>query len=122
MHRILTQPEIDTLVDVLNTLKEYGNTDYVSDDILKSQIVLTQPEIDKLIDTLNNAGLAPVSRSDHNVVLSQEEIDRLVSALNDLKEYDSLASFLADLDNTQAVLTQEEIDKLLAALLSIKDE
>ena len=77
MHRMLTQPEIDTLVDVLNTLKDYGNTDYVSDDILKGQIVLSQPEIDKLIDTLNNAGVAPIGRSDHNVVLSQDEIDRL---------------------------------------------
>ena len=122
MQRTLTQPEIDSLIEVLNSLKDYGSTESVSDDLLKKQVVLTQTQIDALIESLLASDLSEqdISLPDRNVVLSQPEIDRLVEALNVMKEYDTAGSFAAEMEKNQRVLTQAEIDRLIEVLSAIK--
>ena len=48
----LTQPEIDSLVEALNSIKEYAQLDELSSDMLNNQSVLSQSDIDKLIRKL----------------------------------------------------------------------
>ncbi len=120
MQRVLSQKEIDNLVEALSTLKKYGNSRIIADDILNNQIVLTQSEIDSLITTLLGAlgqdkDFAP-SKPDLNVVLSQSEIDSLIEALNSIREFDENIDISQDLGHNQTVLTQSEIDKLIDKL------
>ncbi len=122
MERILSQKEIDTLIDALNTVKEYDQADQISGDILKNQVVLTQPEIDKLIESLNSSkeGTAGLHIAEPGVktVLSQPEIDSLVKALLTLKDYTETLDFSKEIVDEQTVLSQEEIDRLIARLLN----
>ena len=117
----LTQAEIDTLVDALNNLKDYGQDPEVSDDILKNQVVLSQSEIDRLIVSLSGAKESPdtVIR-EKNVSLSQKEIDSLIDALNTVKQYDTNNSFAQEITRNQTVLSQEDIDKLIKTLSNMK--
>ena len=117
----LTQAEIDSLVEALNNLKDYGHDPEVSDDILKNQVVLSQSEIDRLIASLNGVKEAPdaVIR-DKNVSLSQNEIDSLIDALNTFKQYDVNGSFAQEITMNQTILSQEEIDKLINTLTGLK--
>ena len=117
----LSQTEIDTLVEALNNLKDYGKDPDVSDDILKNQVVLSQSEIDRLIASLNGTktDMDAVCR-DANVSLSQKEIDSLIDALNTVKQYDTNGSFAQEITRNQTVLSQSEIDKLIATLTGLK--
>ncbi len=122
MQRTLSQEEIDSLIEALNTIKSYGDSDVVSEDILKNQVVLTQPEIDSLIRHLRGASAGDGSEPDFRVVLSQPEIDSLVEALNTIRKYDEEQNFTQEIANNQAVLSQEEIDRLIKMLLKKKKD
>ena len=119
--KTLTQAEIDSLVDALNNLKDYGKAPEVSDDILSNQVVLSQSEIDRLIDSLNNAKgtIEPIHR-EANVALTQKEIDSLIDALNTVKQYDTNDAFSQEIARNQTVLSQDDIDKLIATLTGMK--
>ena len=121
IQKTLTQAEIDSLVEALNNLKDYGKDPEVSDDILYNQVVLSQTEIDRLIASLNGAKDAPdaVIR-DKNVSLSQKEIDSLIDALNTVKQYDVNNSFAQEITRNQTILSQVEIDKLIRTLNELK--
>jgi len=120
MSRLLTQQEIDELVDALTALRSYTDESSITDDILNNQVVLTQAEIDRLIESLNTVKDLPFHKPDVNVVLTQTEIDSLIDALNSIKEYGQLEDFKLDILNNQTVLSQDEIDALIQKLLSIK--
>ena len=123
MSKRLSQLEVDTLVDALNTLKSYADdNNAVTEDILKNQVVLTQKEIDGLIATLSDYNEAPTIKTNVNVTLSQGEIDSLIDALNSIKQYDSVDALDTEISTNQSVLSQLEIDKLLATLLSLKKD
>ena len=124
MHRALSQKEIDSLIEALNTFKKYGDDKAISADILNNQIVLTQPEIDHLLDSLQHAKSDEVKSAgepDFRVVLSQDEIDSLVEALNTIRDYDETKSFPIDIDTNQHVLSQDEIDRLIDVLKRSKN-
>jgi len=123
MSKRLSQLEVDTLVDALNTLKSYADdNNAVTEDILKNQVVLTQKEIDGLIATLSDYNEAPTIKTNVNVTLSQGEIDSLIDALNSIKQYDSVDALDTEISTNQSVLSQIEIDKLLTTLLSLKKD
>ncbi len=123
MSKRLSQLEVDTLVDALNTLKSYADdNNAVTEDILKNQVVLTQKEIDGLIATLSDYNEAPTIKTNVNVTLSQGEIDSLIDALNSIKQYDSVDALDTEISTNQSVLSQLEIDKLLTTLLSLKKD
>lgn len=123
MSKRLSQLEVDTLVDALNTLRSYADdNNAVTEDILKNQVVLTQKEIDDLIATLSDYNEAPTIKTNVNVTLSQGEIDSLIDALNSIKQYDSVDALDTEISTNQSVLSQLEIDKLLATLLSLKKD
>ncbi|MCR5767135.1 MAG: hypothetical protein K6G45_01420 [Lachnospiraceae bacterium] len=119
----LSQAEIDTLVDALNNLKDYGQDPDVSNDLLYNQVVLSQSEIDRLIASLSGAKVKtdPICR-EANVALSQKEIDSLIDALNTVKQYDTGGAFAQEITRNQIVLSQSEIDKLIATLTGLKAE
>ena len=124
MSQILSQKEIDALIEALNTFKNYDNTNQFSGDILKNQVVLTQAEIDSLIESLNNAqngvNITAVTKPDVKPVLSQTEIDSLVKALQTFKEYSEMFNLSNEITYDQTVLSQEEIDKLIERLTANK--
>ncbi len=121
IQKTLTQAEIDSLVEALNSLKDYGKDPDVSEDILSNQVVLTQSEIDKLILSLNGAkDVSGPVRRETNVALTQKEIDSLIDALNTVKQYDTNDSFTQEIARNQTVLTQEDIDKLILTLTGMK--
>ncbi len=124
MNHILSQKEIDALIEALNTVKNYDSLNQMSGDLLKNQVVLTQPEIDSLIESLNTAqkgvNIASVSEPGVKTVLSQEEIDSLVKALQTFKEYSEMFNLSEEITYDQTVLSQEEIDKLIERLMSSK--
>ncbi len=123
MSKRLSQLEVDTLVDALNTLRSYADdNNAVTEDILKNQVVLTQKEIDGLIATLSDYNEAPTIKTNVNVTLSQGEIDSLIDALNSIKQYDSVDALDTEISTNQSVLSQLEIDKLLTTLLSLKKD
>ena len=123
MSKRLSQLEVDTLVDALNTLRSYADdNNAVTEDILKNQVVLTQKEIDDLIATLSDYNEAPTIKTNVNVTLSQGEIDSLIDALNSIKQYDSVDALDTEISTNQSVLSQIEIDKLLTTLLSLKKD
>ncbi len=119
--KTLTQAEIDSIVEALNNLKDYGQAPEVSDDILANQVVLSQSEIDRLIDSLNNAKdvAGPVHR-EANVALTQKEIDSLIDALNTVKQYDTNDVFSQEIARNQTVLSQDDIDKLIMTLTGLR--
>ena len=120
MKNILSQKDIDALIEALNTVKNYDSLGQMSGDILKNQVVLTQAEIDSLIESLNSAqngvNIASVTEPDVKTVLSQEEIDSLVTALQTFKEYSEMFNLSDEITYDQTVLSQEEIDKLIERL------
>ena len=118
----LSQTEIDSLVEALNNLKDYGQAPEISDDILSNQVVLSQSEIDRLILSLSGAKdtVDPVRR-DANVSLSQSEIDSLIDALNTVKQYDTNDAFSQEIARNQTVLSQDDIDKLIVTLTEMKN-
>ena len=120
MQRTLSQEEIDSLIEALNTIKNYGDSDVISEDILKNQVVLTQPEIDALISHLQGVSSQAGAEPDFRVVLSQTEIDSLVEALHSIRDYDETRSFPIDIDTNQHVLSQSEIDRLIDVLMRSK--
>ena len=123
MSKRLSQLEVDTLVDALNTLRSYADdNNAVTEDILKNQVVLTQKEIDGLIATLSDYNETPTIKTNVNVTLSQGEIDSLIDALNSIKQYDSVDALDTEISTNQSVLSQLEIDKLLTTLLSLKKD
>ncbi len=123
MSKRLSQTEVDTLVDALNTLKAYADdNNTVTEDILKNQVVLTQKEIDGLIDSLSNYQGTTAIKPNVSVTLSQGEIDSLIDALNSIKQYDTADNLDVEIDTKQSVLSQLEIDKLLSTLLSLKKD
>ena len=121
MGKTLSQAEIDSLVDALNSLKNYADDNSISADILNNQVVLTQSEIDKLLESLGTFKSAPVLKPNVNVALSQGEIDSLIDALSSYKEYGQFDALNVEMSTNQSVLTQSEIDVLIDKLLSIKD-
>lgn len=118
MKRVLSQPEIDALIEALNTVKSYGCSEQASVDILKNQVVLSQAQIDELIESLTNSQNPVVPEPDVRVVLTQPEIDTLVAALQTLKDYSQSMEFSEELVWDQRVLSQEEIDNLIARLVN----
>ena len=119
MKRVLTQKEIDALIEALNTVKSYGYSEQASEDILKNQVVLSQAQIDELIESLTGGGKdAVLPEPDVRVVLTQPEIDTLVTALQTLKDYSKSQEFSEELVWDQRVLSQEEIDSLIARLVN----
>lgn len=121
MNKMLSQQEIDSLVEALMALKDYADDNSISTDILNGQVVLTQPEIDKLINSLNTVKDLPINKPGVSVTLTQPEIDSLIDALNSIKEYGQLDELNVDMLNNQSVLSQTEIDELIKKLLSIKE-
>lgn len=122
MNHLLSQDEIDSLVDALKALKEYADDNTVTEDMLNNQVVLTQSEIDKLIDSLSSVKELPIYKPEMNVALSQDEIDALIDALNSYKEYGQLDELNMEILKNQSVMSQNEIDSLIDKLLSIKDD
>jgi len=122
MGKMLSQTEIDALIEALSSLKDYADTEAISTDILNGQVVLTQTEIDKLINSLNTVKDMPLHKPGFSVALSQPEIDSLIDALNSIKEFGQIEDLNIDMANNQSVLTQAEIDALIGKLLSIKKE
>ena len=122
MQRTLSQEEIDSLIDALHTIRNYGDSDAISEDILQNQVVLTQPAIDSLILHLRGAkgSAEDIAEPDVRVVLSQPEIDSLVEALNTIRKYDEDQDFTKEMTTNQAVLSQDEIDRLIDMLLQRK--
>ena len=121
MNKMLSQPEIDALIEALTSLKDYADSDSISTDILNGQVVLTQGEIDKLINSLNTVKDMPLHKPGFSVALSQPEIDSLIDALSSYKEYGQFDALNVEMSTNQSVLTQSEIDVLIDKLLSIKD-
>ena len=119
MEKLLSQEEIDSLVDALRAIKGYSDDEEISEDVLNSQVVLSQSEIDKLIESLNNAKGLPAYKPKATAVLSQDEIDSLIETLNTYKEYGQLDELNADLLSNQAIMSQEDIDVLIEKLLNI---
>ncbi|MCR5421697.1 MAG: hypothetical protein K6E98_11905 [Lachnospiraceae bacterium] len=119
MEKILSQNEVDSLVDALRAIRGYSDDEIISEDVLNNQAVLSQSEIDKLIESLNSAKGGPTYKPKANTVLSQSEIDALIDALNTYKEYGQLDELNQDLINNQAVMSQDDIDILISKLLSI---
>ncbi|MCR4655893.1 MAG: hypothetical protein K5770_06655 [Lachnospiraceae bacterium] len=121
MDHILSQKEIDALIEALNTFKNYDNEDLMQGDLLKNQVVLTQSEIDALIESLNNAqkgaSISTISMPNVKPVLSQAEIDSLVKALQTFKEYSDMYDLSEEISFNQTVLSQEQIDRLIEKLL-----
>ncbi len=121
MNNVLSQKEIDALIEALNSFKKYDNSELMSGDLLKNQVVLTQSEIDKLIESLNQAqkagGSISVAEPSVKPVLSQKEIDSLVKALQTFKEYSDMFNLSEEISFDQTVLSQAEIDKLIERLL-----
>ena len=101
MGKMLSQTEIDALIEALTSLKDYADGEAISTDILKDM---------------------PISKPGFTVALSQPEIDSLIDALNSIKEYGQIEDLNIDMSNNQSVLTQAEIDMLIGKLLSIKKE
>ena len=122
MNRLLDQREIDTLVEALHSLKNYGDEASISTDLLRAQVVLTQSQIDHLIESLKTAKDSSELRPDVNVALSQPEIDSLIDALNTIKEYDDLSGLTHEIDSNQSILSQKEIDVIIDKLLSMKKD
>lgn len=122
MNKMLSQNEIDSIIDALKSLKDYADGEAISTDILNGQVVLTQKEIDKLIDSLSTVKDLPIHKPGFSVALSQPEIDSLIEALNSFKECGQLDALNIDMSNNQSVLTQAEIDELIDKLLTIKGE
>ena len=120
MSKMLSQKEIDSLIDALNSFRNYSDEATISTDILGGQVVLTQSEIDSLIASLTTAKDLPLGKPNVSVALSQPEIDSLVEALNSIKEYTQLDELSSDILNNQSVLSQEDIDALIRKLLAIK--
>ncbi|MBR6302303.1 MAG: hypothetical protein IKR35_00465 [Lachnospiraceae bacterium] len=120
MGKLLSQSEIDSIVDALNTLRNYADDNAISADLLHNQVILTQGEIDKLISTLNTVKDVPLLKPNVNVALTQPEIDSLIDALNSIKEYETIDALEGDIANNQAVLSQNEIDTLIEKLLQLK--
>ncbi len=121
MNKMLSQNEIDSIIEALTSLKDYADGETISTDILNGQVVLTQGEIDKLINSLNTVKDIPLHKPGFSVALSQTEIDSLIDALNSIKEYGQLDELDIDMSTNQSVLTQAEIDTLIDKLLTIKD-
>ena len=119
MEKVLSQAEVDSLVDALRAIKGYSDDEVISEDVLNSQVVLSQSEIDKLIESLNNAKGLPAYKPKANAILSQAEIDSLIDALNTYREYGQLDELNADLVSNQAIMSQEDIDILIDKLLAI---
>lgn len=122
MNHLLSQDEIDSLVDALKALKDYSDDSTIAEDMLNNQVVLTQSEIDKLIQSLSNVKDLPLYRPEMNVALSQDEIDSLIDALNSYKEYGQLDELNMEILKNQSVMSQNEIDTLIDKLLSIKED
>ena len=124
MSKMLTQDEIDILLNALNTLKTYADDDTISVELLHKQAVLTQFQIDELIDTLVNVKEVPSHKltPDVNVVLSQKEIDNLIDALNTVKDYENLEEFDTQIEDSQQILSQIDIDALIRNLMALKGE
>ncbi len=120
MNHVLSQKEIDALIEALNTFKNYDNADLMQGDLLKNQVVLTQSEIDSLIESLNNAqqgvSISSISKPSVKPVLSQTEIDSLVKALQTFKEYSDMFDLSEEISFDQTVLSQEQIDRLIEKL------
>ena len=121
MSRILTQQEIDVLVEALNSVRGYGDKDQISSDLLRDQVVLSQKEIDALIESLRSPEHS-ISNPDVHAVLSQDEIDHLIDALNAITNYDTKGGVTGDLFHNQTILSQTEIDHLIDVLKAIRGE
>ncbi len=121
MNKMLSQQEIDALIEALNNFREYSDAKTISTDILNGQVVLSQAEIDKLIASLSIAKDIPINKPNVNVSLTQPEIDSLIDALTSIKEYGKLDDLSSDISTNQSVLSQAEIDELITKLLTIKD-
>lgn len=122
MNHLLSQDEIDSLVDALKALKDYSDDSSAAEDMLNNQVVLTQAEIDKLIHSLSTVKDLPLYKPEMNVALSQNEIDALIDALNSYKEYGQLDELNMEILKNQTVMSQSEIDSLIDKLLSFKDD
>lgn len=122
MHNLLSQSEIDSLVDALKALKDYSDDNAATDDMLNNQIVLTQAEIDRLIHSLSTVKELPAYKPEINVALSQNEIDSLIDALNSYREYGQLDELNMEILKNQSIMSQNEIDSLIDKLLSIKED
>ena len=122
MNKILSQEEIDSIIDALMKLRDYSDVDTITEDMLRNQVVLTQGEIDKLIESLNTVKGLPIYKPAMNVVLSQAEIDALIDALNSYREYGQLDELNSEILKNQKVMTQDEIDALIEKLLNCKDK
>ncbi|MCR4617952.1 MAG: hypothetical protein K5669_07175 [Lachnospiraceae bacterium] len=120
MGKMLSQTEIDSIVEALNVLRDYADDNSISADLLHNQVILTQSEIDSLITTLNTVKDLPLLKPNVNVSLSQPEIDSLIDALNSIKEYDTANDLNKEINDNQAVLSQNEIDILIEKLMSLK--
>lgn len=122
MNNLLSQNEIDSLVDALKALKDYSGDSTVTDDMLNNQVVLTQGDIDKLIQSLSSVKDSPLYKPEINVALSQDDIDSLIDALNSFKEYGQLDDLNTEILKNQSVMSQDEIDSLIDKLISIKED
>ncbi|MBR5361324.1 MAG: hypothetical protein IK123_10585 [Lachnospiraceae bacterium] len=122
MNKMLSQQEIDSIVEALVALKDYADNNTISTDLLNGQVVLTQTEIDKLINSLNTVKDLPMQKPGVNVSLSQSEIDSLIDALDSIREYGQLDALNVEMLSNQSVLSQNEIDVLIGKLLSFKGE
>jgi flagellar motor switch protein FliM len=122
MNNLLSQNEIDSLVEALKALKDYADDSTVTADMLNNQVVLTQAEIDKLISSLSTVKNMPAYKPEINVALSQNEIDALIDALNSYKEYGQLDELNMEILKNQSVMSQNEIDSLIEKLLTIKED
>ncbi|MBR6238375.1 MAG: hypothetical protein IKQ83_04950 [Lachnospiraceae bacterium] len=122
MNKMLSQQEIDSIVEALVALKDYADNNTISTDLLNGQVVLTQTEIDKLITSLNTVKDLPIQKPGVNVSLSQSEIDSLIDALDSIREYGQLDALNVEMLSNQSVLSQNEIDVLIGKLLSFKGE
>ena len=122
MNNLLSQDEIDSLLEALRALKDYSDDGAITEDMLNNQAVLTQGEIDKLIHSLSTVKDLPLYKPEVNVTLSQAEIDSLIDALNSYKEYGQLDELNMEILKNQTVMSQSEIDSLIDKLLSIKED
>ena len=62
MNKMLSQQEIDSIVEALVALNDYADNNTISTDLLNGQVVLTQTEIDKLITSLNTVKDLPIQK------------------------------------------------------------
>ncbi|MBQ7678828.1 MAG: hypothetical protein IJT34_03155 [Butyrivibrio sp.] len=121
MSRILSQKEIDALVEALHAVRNSGDTGQINDDRMNDQTVLSQSEIDALIETLRGS-YAESSSTDMTGILSQGEIDHLIEALNVINNFDAADGAAGDLFSGQTVLSQDEIDHLISILKAVRGE